>query len=310
METQSIPDKILMIRPAAFGFNTETADTNKFQQPTAQAPAQAIADLAIQEFDNMVDILRKHDVDVLVLEDSPQPVKPDAVFPDWLSFHANGHVILYPLAAPSRRICRNKDILTQVEAQFEVKQYHHFEQYEANKRFLEGTGSIVFDREHKVAYACSSPRTDATLLAKLCKEIEYQPVSFRAVDEQEQEIYHTNMMMMVGDTYAVVCMDSVLDGADRLLLTQILRTTKKDIIEISLAQVAAFAGNMLQVRSKSGEKYVIMSESAKKVLNPRQLERLESHNPILSIPIPTIQMYGGGSVRSMMAEIYLNPLDL
>ncbi|HHB78015.1 MAG TPA: amidinotransferase [Saprospiraceae bacterium] len=298
----------LMVRPAAFGPKEETMVSNSFPNIKKELNTEEIRQKAIQEFDNMVDILRKHGIHVLVVQDTPTPIKPDAVFPaHWISTHPNGHVILYPMLVQSRRLERRKDILVQIEKEFVVKQYHHFEQYEANGRVLEGAGSIVFDRANKVAFACSGPRTDATLLVKLCKEIEYQPASFRATDHEGGEIYHTDVMMMVADTFAVVCMESVADGADKLLLKQFLRTTQKSVIDISFEQMYAFAGNMIQVQNDAGVKYTILSASAKAALTTGQLEKIQSFNPILSIPIPTIEQYGGGSVRSMMVEIFLKP---
>ena len=297
---------IMMVRPAAFGFNAETAVSNAFQQKPSQESEIEIKEAAIVELDNMVNILRKQGIKVWVMEDTSSPVKPDAIFPNnWVSFHQDGHVITYPMLVPTRRAERSQEILTQIEQDFVVKKYSHYEQFEAAGRILEGTGSIIFDRTNKVAYACTSERTDATLLVKLCEEIGYQPVSFRAIDQNGQEIYHTNVMMMIADEFAVVCMESVQDGADKLLLTQFLRTTKKVIIDISLAQMNQFAGNMLQVKSTAGQRFTVMSASAKKALTHTQIVKIESFNPIISIDIPTIEKYGGGSVRCMMAEIFL-----
>lgn len=306
MENKQTTSNILMVRPASFGFNPETAETNVFQQTPKTKKATEISQKAIQEFDNMVDTLRKHHINVLVAEDSPKPMKPDAVFPNnWISMHHNGQIVLYPMLSQNRRVERRKEILELIEKNFTVTEYLHYEQNEANNRILEGTGSIVFDHPNKVAYACTSQRTDATLLVKLCKEIGYQPASFRATDSNNFEIYHTNIMMSIGESFVVVCMDAVEDGADKLLLTQFLRTTGKDIITISREQMNHFAGNILQVATTDDKQYILLSETARKALDDRQLTQLQSHAPILSFSIPTIEEIGDGSVRCMLAEIFL-----
>lgn len=298
MENNPTTNHVMMVRPAAFA-------VDYIPQGVSAGEIQA---KALQEFDDMVDILRKHDINVLVVEDHLKPPKSDAIFPaSWITTHPNGHVILYPMRLASRRLERRKEILAKIEQHYVVKQYHHFEQYEANNRVLEGAGSVVFDRVHKVAYACSSERTDATLLAKLCKEIEYQPASFRASDENNEEIHHTSLMMSVADSFVVVCMESVQDGADQLLLKQFLRSTQKVVVEISMNHMYAFAGNMLQVESSGGDRYTVLSASAKNALTAAQLEKIQSYNPVIVIPIPTIEQYGGGSVGSMMVEIFLEP---
>jgi len=289
MENKQITHNFLMVRPASF----EIAD-------------EAIQSNILQEFDAAIDVLRKHGVNVLVVEDTKSPSKPNAIFAShWISTHSDGHVITYPLADQERRTERRKDLLSLLEKEFVVKQYHHLEQYEANNRFLEGTGSIVFDRVHKVAYGCTSDQTDATLLMKLCDVLAYQPASFRATDKRERAIYHTNMMMTVSDKFAVVCMEAVQDGADELLLKQFLRTTMKSIINISRDQMYAFAGNMLQISSLDGNKYLLMSENAKKSLSSTQIDQIQSHNPILALSIPSIEKYMGGGIRSMLVEIFL-----
>jgi len=289
MENKQNTHHFLMVRPATFEVDSDSIQSS-----------------ILLEFDTVIDVLRKHGVSVLAVDDTKNPNKPKAIFAShWLSTHANGHVILYPLLEKERRLERSKEILSQLEKEFVVKQYHHLEQYEANNRFLEGTGSIVFDRANKVAYGCTSAQTDATLLDKLCKEIEYQPASFRATDKNEQAVYHTNMMMMVADEFAVVCMEAVQDGADELLLKQLLRTTKKHIINISRDQMYSFAGNMLEISTKDGSKFTLMSDTAKNALSKRQLEQIQSFNPIFTCSIPNIEKFLGGGIRSMLVELFL-----
>jgi len=289
MENKQHTKNILMVRPGSIGVDDDSIQSS-----------------ILSEFDAVVDVLRKHGINVFIVQDAKTPHESKAIFAShWMSTHTNGHVILYPLMDTSRRVERSKEILSQLEKEFVVKQYHHFEQYEANNRFLEGTGSVVFDRVHKVAYACSSSRTDATLLDKLCKEIEYQPASFRATDNDGQAIYHTAVMMMVGDDFAVVCMEAVQDGADELLLKQFLRTTKKTIINISREQMYAFAGNMMLVCANDGSKYSVMSERAKKSLSAIQIEQIQSFYPILTLSMSNIEEHVGGSVRSLLTEIFL-----
>ncbi len=289
MENNQNTPNFLMVRPASFGVGDSATQIS-----------------ILKEFDVVVDVLRKHGLNVLVVDDTQSSPKTKAIFAShWISTHANGHVILYPLLDKERRLERRKEILSQLEKEFVVKQYHHLEQYEANNRFLEGTGSIVFDRTNNVAYGCTSPQTDATLLAKLCEEIEYQPASFRATDMDEQAIYHTDMMMMVADAFAVVCMEAVQDGADELLLKQFLRTTNKQIINISREQMYAFAGNMLEVSAKDGRKFTLMSDTAKNSLSVRQLEQIQSFNPIMACAIPNIEKHLGGGIRSMLVELFL-----
>ena len=294
MEKKQTTHHFLMVRPATFGVDDEV-----------------IQSTILSEFDAVVDVLRKHGAHVIVAEDTKNPEKPKAIFPaHWMSTHGNDHVILYPLLDKVRRLERRKEVLALLEKSFVVKQYHHFEQYEANNRFLEGTGSIVFDRANKVAYGCTSKQTDATLLAKLCEEIAYQPASFRATDKEGQEIYHTDMMMMVADDFALVCMEAVQDGADELLLKQFLRTTKKHIIPISRDQMYAFAGNMLQISTVDGDNYTIMSETAKKSLSTAQLDEIQKYNPVLAMSIPSIEKYLGGGIRSMLVEIFLTEKNI
>jgi len=306
MRQQTTPH-ILMVRPANFGFNEETAANNAFQSRDGRLSPAEMRERAMQEFDGFVAQLREASVDVIVASDTETPIKPDAVFPNnWVTFHQEGFVVTYPMFAPTRRLERSDAIIEQV-----LRQGYHsdrrlgFEQYEPQDRFLEGTGSIIFDHQNRLAYACLSPRTDADLLEELCAAIGYQKVVFHSVDENGQDIYHTNVMMALGETFVVICLDSLRDQSERKMLEDTFRETGKAIVDISLAQMNAFAGNMLQVRNTAGQTILVMSSQAYRALSPAQIEALEKHTRLLHAPIDTIETYGGGSARCMMAEVFL-----
>lgn len=298
---------ILMVRPAYFAFNEETAANNAFQRRDGQLDGEAIRKKALQEFDGFVERLRAAGVHVVVAKDSAKPVKPDAVFPNnWVTFHEDGFMITYPMFAPTRRRERRRQVLDRVlQEGFRADRRINLEFNEKLNRFLEGTGSIVFDHQNRLAYACLSPRTDAGLLSELCREIDYKAVAFYSVDDKGQDIYHTNVMMAMGETFVVICLDSVRDTAERAVLLDLFKKTGKEVVEITLAQMNAFAGNMLQVRNAQGETILVMSEQAFRALTPAQVQKLESHTRLLHAPLDTIETYGGGSARCMMAEIFL-----
>ncbi|MEQ1746546.1 MAG: arginine deiminase-related protein [Saprospiraceae bacterium] len=298
---------ILLVRPANFGFNEETAANNAFQSRDGRLSPDAIRQMAVEEFDLFVQQLRAAGVDVLVAQDSPSPVKPDAVFPNnWATFHQEGLLITYPMFAPTRRRERDETVLqVALDAGFRVQKRVHLEKNEDTNRFLEGTGSIIFDHQNRLAYACLSPRTDAGLLDELCQVIGYQKVVFRAVDAGGQDIYHTNVMMAMGETFVVICLDTVRDTEERQRVEHTFRETGKEIVRISLDQMNAFAGNMLQVRNNRDETLLVMSEQAFRSLLPAQVQVLERHTKLLHAPIDTIETYGGGSARCMMAEVFM-----
>jgi hypothetical protein len=306
MRQQTTPH-ILMVRPANFAFNAETAANNAFQSRDQDMSAVEMRQHALREFDEMVKRLRDAGVDVIVIEDTPDPVRPDAVFPNnWVTFHQEGWVVTYPMFAPTRRLERREDVIDTVSGQgFHASGRVHFESAEAESRFLEGTGSIIFDHVHRLAYACLSPRTDAGLLEELCRKIGYEKVVFHAVDAKGQDIYHTNVMMALGETFVVICLDSVRDAGERAMLEARFRETGKAVVDISLEQMNSFAGNMLQVRNTAGETLLVMSEQAYRSLTPAQIRDLEAHTRLLYSPINTIEHYGGGSARCMMAEVFL-----
>ena len=305
MEVYQTTNHILMVRPANFGFNEETAESNAFQTNDHSMSASEIQKKAIAEFDNFVHQLRSVGVNVIVAEDSAYPVKADAIFPNnWVSFHQDGTIITYPMFAPVRRLERQESIINSIKSEFETGQWIHLESSEIENRFLEGTGSMIFDRPNKIAYACLSPRTDNLILDRFCELSGFKKVVFTATDELGKEIYHTNVMMALGETFCVICLETVADEKERGSLIHILNETSKEIIDISMQQMSKFAGNMLQVRNDAGERYLVMSEQAFKSLHTDQIARIQSHCKILSIPIYTIEKYGGGSVRCMMAEVF------
>ncbi len=306
MRLQTTPH-ILMVRPANFAFNEETAANNAFQSRDGKLSAAEMRERAMQEFDGFVAQLRAVGVDVIVAEDSAAPVKPDAVFPNnWVTFHQEGFIVTYPMFAPTRRLERSEAIIEQVLAGgFHSERRLNFESSESSNLFLEGTGSIIFDHQHRLAYACLSPRTDADLLESLCEAIGYQKVVFHSVDQNGQDIYHTNVMMALGETFVVICLDSVRDAEERNMLEEKFRETGKAIVDISLAQMNSFAGNMLQVRNMEGQTILVMSSQAFSALTAAQIEQLEGHTQLLHASIDTIETYGGGSARCMMAEVFL-----
>jgi len=306
MRQQTTP-YILMVRPANFAFNEETASSNAFQSRDGKLSAREMRDRAMEEFDGFVAQLRAAGVDVVVAEDSSVPVKPDAVFPNnWVSFHQEGLVVTYPMYASTRRLERSEAIIETVMGQgFHSDRRLNFEKSEPSGQFLEGTGSIIFDHVHRLAYACLSPRTDAALLEELCQAIGYQKIVFHAVDGNGQDIYHTNVMMALGETFVVICLDAVRDSVERKMLEEKFRETEKEIVDISIEQMNSFAGNMLQVRNAAGQTILVMSSQAYRALSTAQIQQLEGHTQLLHAPIDTIETYGGGSARCMMAEVFL-----
>lgn len=299
--------KIIMVRPAAFGFNIETAANNTFQHAPQETP-EAVKALAIEEFDRLVDRLQSEDVEVKVIQDTPFPVTPDAIFPNnWISFHEDGSIVTYPMFAGLRREERREEIIKDLEQEFLVSQRLDFERFESQNLFLEGTGSMVLDREHNIAYACLSPRTDPTILEKWCSEMGYTPFTFIA-KYQEQEIYHTNVMMAIGDGIAVVCLEVIEPASRGDELYTHLSSFGREVVVLRKAQIGSFAGNMLAIRNKKGEQLMVMSKSAYQSLDEEQLKMISRHARIISSDIPTIETIGGGSVRCMIAENFLSPL--
>ncbi|UEG51955.1 amidinotransferase [Mucilaginibacter daejeonensis] len=294
---------ILMVRPASFGFNDQTADSNGFQQRT-ELPE--VAQQALKEFDGFVRLLRSHGVNVTVVNDTAEPHKPDAIFPNnWVSFHSNGDVIIYPMQAQNRRWERNEAAIRGLEGQFKVDHIIDLSRFELEEKFLEGTGSMVLDRENRIAYACLSPRTHADVLNGFCNYMDYEPMTFHSLDSKGKAIYHTNVMMCLGSRYAVICLESIADEKERQQVIESLQKTGKEIIDITYEQMDHFAGNMLEIQNNAGKSLLVMSASAKASLTDEQLNTLQTYSEIVSPDIRTIETIGGGSARCMIAEIHL-----
>ena len=303
---QQTPDTILMVRPAHFGFNEETAANNAFQVNDQSLSQFEIQEKAKAEFDAFVLKLRAAGINVIVVEDTSEPLTPDAVFPNnWVTFHQDGLIITYPMYASKRRLERREDVLNDLSKSYAISNHVRMEGYETENRFLEGTGSMILDRPNRLVYACLSPRTDPELLEEFGQITGYTPVVFHAVDGQGQDIYHTNVMMAMGETFVVIVMDSIRDPQEKADLLALFKVTDKEVIDLSLDQMQSFAGNMLQVRNTSGETFLVMSTQAYEALRPQQIAKIEKHTQILHSPIKTIETYGGGSARCMMAEVFL-----
>ena len=302
---RQITDKIMMIRPANFQFNEETAANNAFQT-AGEYDNKEIQEKAIGEFDAMVDLLRSKGITVEVIQDTDEPAKPDAIFPNnWISFHEDGTVVTYPMFAVNRRNERREDIIETLGKKYAVNKRYTFDYYETEEKFLEGTGSMLFDRENKIVYACLSPRTNIEVLEKYSVLMGSKKIAFRSVDQDGQDIYHTNVMMALGVDFCVICLESIKNEKERNEIMNALDQTGKEIIDISYDQMEHFAGNMLQVASMDGERYLVLSQAAYDSLSDIQITTLSKFTNILPIPIATIETLGGGSVRCMMAEIFL-----
>lgn len=296
-----------MIRPVNFIFNEQTAGSNAFQNRNVEQ--QRVQDNALREFDRFVNVLRENGVEVIVIDDTTEPHTPDSIFPNnWVSFHNDGTVFLYPMMAKNRRLERREDIIMQLEDEFKVKHVIDLSHFEHENKFLEGTGSMVLDRENKIAYACLSPRTDKEVLEAFCKDSGYKSVLFHAVDQNGMDVYHTNVLMCIGSSYAVICLDSIKDEAEKRDVINSFQSTQKQVVAISFEQMNHFAGNMLEVQNKDGESLLVMSKSAWDSLNYGQKAVLSSFSKPIYSDISTIENNGGGSARCMMAEVHL-PLN-
>lgn len=294
---------LLMIRPVDFKFNEQTAGDNKFQVASEQENVQQ---QALAEFDGFVNILRENGVDVTVVSDTLSPETPDSIFPNnWVSFHEDGSVFLYPMHSPNRRQERRRDIIDELGKTFEVNHLTDLSFFEQQQLFLEGTGSLVLDRTNKIAYACLSVRTDEEVLKNFAMLSGYEVVAFQAVDQNNFPIYHTNVMMCIGEKFAVVCLESIKSTEDKISVLASFKATNKTVIDISFDQMNHFAGNMLEVQNKDGESLLVMSEQALKALHGTQITALSAISKIVTAPIYTIEQNGGGSARCMLAEVHL-----
>jgi hypothetical protein len=308
--SKQITNNIMMIRPVAFHMNEQTAVNNYYQKNAEGVSAEDIQQEALQQFDEFVEKLRIEGVHVTVIDDTAEPATPDSIFPNnWISFHQDGVVRLYPMYAENRRLERRDDIIDALKKSFKVDDVISFTDWEAKGAYLEGTGSLLLDRQNKIAYAAISERTMPDVLEDFCDEAGFDPVTFHAlqtVNGKRLPIYHTNVMMCLGEEFAVVCLDSIDDMEERENLVEALEDTDKEIIEISEEQKEQFAGNMLQVLGKDDQRLVVMSSAAFNSLTNEQKTALSKHGKLVHSDIHTIEMLGGGSARCMMAEIF-NP---
>ena len=301
---------VLMIRPVNYRMNEQTAINNFYQEQPEDLLPETINSRAQQEFDAYVDQLRQIGVHVIVVSDNKDFDTPDSIFPNnWVSFHENGDVGIYPMFAENRRNERREDIFPILEENgFLIRNIIDYTSAEEDGLFLEGTGSVVLDRVHRKAYCALSARADEDLLIEFCEDFEYLPVIFTAyqsVDGERLPIYHTNVMMCIGETFAVICLKSIDDKKERQNVIKHLKTDGKEIIDISEEQVAHFAGNMLQVKGTNDTRYLVMSQSAYNALTKSQIQKLQKHTKIMSSSLDTIETCGGGSARCMIAEVFL-----
>ncbi|MDO7170710.1 citrulline utilization hydrolase CtlX [Mariniflexile sp. AS56] len=307
---QQTTNTILMIRPINFRMNEQTAVNNYYQKVIDNLLPQIVNSKAQQEFDAYVEKLRSVGVNVIVVNDTDEFDTPDSIFPNnWVSFHESGDVGLYPMFAENRRLERSEDVLEAVEqAGFVINNIVDYTDAEEESVFLEGTGSVLLDRANGIAYCALSPRADEDLFVEFCEDFEYTPVVFNAnqtVNGERKAIYHTNVMMCLGETFAVICLSSIDDKKERKSVINHLKDGGKEIIDITEAQVNNFAGNMLQVKGADDTRYLVMSQAAYEALTEKQIETLKKHTQILSSSLDTIEACGGGSARCMMAEVFL-----
>ena len=306
---EQITNSILMVRPVAFRMNEETAVNNFFQEKLQLKNAE-INKKAQKEFDSFVEKLKAVGVNVVVVNDKKELNTPDSIFPNnWVSFHQDGTAVVYPMFAENRRRERRIDFFEELESMgFKINEVLDYTKAEEEGVFLEGTGSMILDRENQKAYCALSPRADEDLLIEFCEDMEFTPVIFSAyqdVDGKRKLIYHTNVMMCVADEFAVICLDCIDDKKERNNVKRHLKEDGKEIIVITETQVHEFAGNMLQLRGANDKKYIVMSTTAHESLTRDQIRRIEKHCEILSSDISTIEISGGGSARCMIAEVFL-----
>lgn len=305
MKDPQCTDTILMIRPAHFGFNPETAENNVFQSNTSDLTTDQIQEKAQQEFDTLAKTLETKGIKVIIVEDTDSPIKPDAIFPNnWISIHSNGAIITYPMQSGLRRKERREDVIDMLMERFSMDRRYSLEHYETKNLYLEGTGSMVLDRINKVVYACISVRTDPTILDKFCALTGYQRIVFEARDLHGNAIYHTNVMMCLGENFVVICLESIQNPDECSYVKQTLLHSGREIIEISQEQLAAFAGNMLELSSIDGLRKIVLSQQAYHSLTTLQREILSGYGEMVYTPLDTIEHFGGGSARCMIAEIF------
>ena len=296
-----------MVEPIAFGYNAETAENNYFQVEQKETDIQQ---KALSEFKNFVEKLQAKGINVITVKDTIDPHTPDSIFPNnWVSFHQDGKVVLYPMFASNRRVERREDIIETIKNEgFSVSEIDDWSLPEVQGHYLEGTGSMIFDHDYKIAYGSVSLRLDENLFKEFCEKYGFQPVvfhSYQTVENERLPIYHTNVMMCVADQFVVICLDCIDDELEREKIQEVIKSTNKEIIEISEDQLQQFAGNMLQVQNDQGEKFLVMSETAYKSLNSEQVSNIEKYCEIIHADLNTIEVNGGGSARCMLAEVFL-----
>ena len=294
---------VLLVRPASFGFNPETAASNAFANAAGENAAVAV----LREFDAVAQRLIGAGVEVLVLEDAPDPPKPDAIFPNnWVSFHADGTMVLYPMESPTRRREREPERLATLlrESGFDIRRTVDLSHHERHGRFLEGTGSLVLDRPGRRAFANLSPRTDPHVIADFDDRMDYATLLFDARDRSGMRIYHTNVLLSLGARFAVICVEAVAEEYRAVLIDEI-EAAGRSVIEVDFEQLRSFACNVIELESNRGDPVIAISAAARGSLRPDQLKRLESFGELLHVPIPTIERVGGGSIRCMIADIHL-----
>ena len=293
---------LMMVRPVCFGYNEETASNNHFQHHPRE---KGVQEYALEEFDGMVRLLREHDIPVMVVEDTPEPRTPDSIFPNnWFSTHSDGTLVLYPMFAPNRREERRPEVIRAIRKAAGTVRTVDLTAWEEKGEFLEGTGSLVLDRKSLTAYACRSPRTSESVLDDFCRQTGYRSVIFDAVDHDGCPIYHTNVMMSIGEDFAVICSDAVVPPQEQSDVLERLRASRKTVVEVSYDQMRHYACNVLQIRNIKGESFIVMSDTARNSLDSRQLALLSENGSILAAHVPHIEEAGGGSTRCMMAEVF------
>jgi hypothetical protein len=301
---------VLMIRPASFAYNEETAANNVYQQEPENTDNAIIQQQALVEFNAFAKKLSDAGVSVIIVSDTPEPPKPDAIFPNnWVSFHEDGTIVLYPMYAKSRRTERRNDIPEILEKQygFRITNLIDLTHFENEGEFLEGTGSLVLDRVNRIAYASVSERTKPELVNEFCRQMNYKPMFFHAM-ANSIPVYHTNVVLSVCEKFVVICRDYISTATEEEDLLKIFKSTNREVLKINTKQACCFAGNMLEVKSKAGESLLAMSTAAYNSLDKQQLSFLNKHSTIIHSPLETIEKYGGGSARCMIAEVFL-PLD-
>ncbi|MFM7176559.1 MAG: citrulline utilization hydrolase CtlX [Bacteroidota bacterium] len=298
-------DTLMMIRPSHFGFNPETAASNTFQNASNQTD---LASIAQKEFDGMEQRLRNENIQIVSINDLPKSNTPDAVFPNnWITMHHNGQVVLYPMATANRRRERRPDILELLQDKFAftIKEVIDLTQSENNGEFLEGTGSIVFDHINQLAFASLSQRTSSNVLNALCQKLDYEPISFASKLYDNTAVYHTNVLLSIGERHAVVCLNAIAEGKSKAKMIEMLELSAREVIDISEEQMFHFGANLLEVRNIHGDPFIACSETAVSKFSRDQISKLEHYATLLPCSIPNIEKHGGGSVRCMLAEVFL-----